>query len=80
MTDCTDLVDEERPLQKLTPLLAAHFCADHREDVPNDVWRSAVSATDRVLDNPHRFPKADFDYLERLATEFELFPDFVDAL
>lgn len=48
-----------------------HFCADFVEDV-GDGWRGieqAVLNARRVLANPDKFPKADFDYLENLDLE-----------
>ncbi len=59
-------------LTKLNPFLANEFGHDYLEDVPKDIVRGTIAATDKVLNNPSRFPKADFAYLEKLQMELAL--------
>ena len=46
---------------------------DRMGDVNWDMLRNNLDAVDRVLSNPDKFPKADFAYLEKKATEIEMF-------
>ena len=53
--------------ERLPPLLASEFCADHWGDVPKDIIYGTYDAAMRVLADPAKFPKADFDHLEKIA-------------
>lgn len=49
------------------------FQWDRMEDVKLDILRSNLEACNRILANPEKFPKADFDYIEIKSFEITLF-------
>lgn len=50
----------------ISGFLASHFSAD---SISPAMIRESYAAAERVLLNPEKFPRADFDTLERLADE-----------
>ncbi len=65
------MMQTETKLTRLSPFLANSFSADYLEDVPRDVVIGSYDAAKKVLANPERYPKADFDFLEQEALELE---------
>lgn len=53
--------------ERLPPILANEFCANNWQDVPKDILYRAYGSAERVLNNPDKFPNADFNHLEELA-------------
>mgnify|MGYP003348046794 FL=1 len=53
--------------EKLPPVLRDYFCADYWSDVSQDILDGALRSAELVLQNPAKFPKADFNVLEAVA-------------
>jgi len=49
------------------------FQWDRMSDVDWSLVRNNLASAQRVLANPDKFPRANFDYMERTATELSLF-------
>lgn len=57
---------------KISGRLASHFCAD---EISADMVKASYDAAERVVQNPEKFPRADFATLSWLAEAlFELSP------
>jgi hypothetical protein len=63
--------DEDRPIDNR--FIRDHFQWDRMSDVKWDIVRNNLSAAERVLAAPEKFPYADLDAVEQRATELSLF-------
>ncbi|WP_020473648.1 hypothetical protein [Zavarzinella formosa] len=60
-------------LTKLTPFLTNHFCEDYVEDVRVEFAHNNYHCSLNILLNSGQYPKANFDYREKVVEEIPLF-------
>lgn len=62
---------EDAPIS--SSFIRDYYQWDRMSDVKWDVVRNNLASMERILSNPKQFPNADFESVERNATELSLF-------